>query len=78
VYVQVHEVPDDSDPEEREMSPSAFVIIVITPASAADVEGWLRPLEARFADADWRPLPGLGIPWPEPPAGMRAVLVEML
>ena len=78
VYVQVHEVPDDEDPEERDMWPSAFVVFVITSAPASEVEAWLRPLEPRQADADWQPIPGVTVPWPEPLAGMRAVLVEML
>jgi hypothetical protein len=78
VYVQVHEVPDDEDPEERAMWPSAFVVFVLTSAPAGEVAGWLRPLEPRYADADGQPAPGVAVPWPEPPAGMRPVLVEML
>ena len=78
VYVQIHEVPDDDDPEEREMWPSAFVIFVITSAPASEVEAWLRALEPRYADAEWHPAQDVAVPWPEPPAGMRPVLVEML
>jgi hypothetical protein len=78
VYVQIHEVPDDEEVEEREMWPSAFVIFVITSALASEVEAWLRPLELRYADPDWRPGPGVKLPWSEPPSGMRPVLVEML
>ncbi len=78
VYVKVHELPDDDDPEERDMWPSAFMLWVITSAPTGEVAGWLRLLEPRYADADWTPAPGVSVPWPDPPAGMRAVLVEML
>jgi hypothetical protein len=78
VYVELNEVPDDSDPQEQEMWPSAFVVFVITSAAAAEVEDWLRPLEPRYADADWQLAPGVAVPWPDLPPGMRAVLVEML
>ncbi len=82
VYVRVHEVPDDEDRVEREMWPSAFVVFIITsapaPAPAAEVEAWIRPLEPRYADAGWRPASGVAVPWPEPQAPMRPVLVEML
>jgi hypothetical protein len=78
VYVQVHEVPEDVDPEERMMWPSAFVVFIITSASAAEVESWLRSVEPRYVDGDWKPLSGVTVPWPEPPPGMQAVLVEML
>ncbi len=39
VYVEVREVPDDEDPEERDLWPSAFVVFIITSASASEVEG---------------------------------------
>jgi hypothetical protein len=78
VWVKVHELPDDADPVEREMWPSAFVVFVITSATSVEVEDWLRPLEARYADAEWRPSSGMAVPWTEPPAGMHVVLVEML
>ncbi len=76
VYVKIHELPDDDDEDEREMWPSAFVVFVLTSAPPGEVERWLAPLEPRFAD-DWRPAPGVPVPWPEPPPGFRPVIVEM-
>ena len=80
IYVKLHEIPDDSDPQEREMWPSGFVVFVITSASETEVECWLRQLEPRYIDAGWQASPGVVLPWrPEEfPQGMRPVLVEML
>lgn len=82
VWVEIHELPDDSFPEERDIWPQAFKAFVITSAPAAQVESWLGPQEPRYADDEWgpmlRPADARKVPWPEPPPGMRAVLVEML
>jgi hypothetical protein len=82
VWIAIHDVLDDSRPEDREMWPKAHQAFVITSAPAAQVESWLEPQEPRYADAEWGPLlPSAGVrrmPWAELPPGMRAVLVEML
>ncbi len=41
VYVELREIPDDSEAEEQQMWPSGFVLFVITSATAAEVESWL-------------------------------------
>lgn len=80
IYVKVHEIPDDSDPVEKTMWPSAFVLFIITSAPSAEIESWLQPLEPRYVDSDWRLESGMKTPWnPERwRSGMRAVFVEML
>lgn len=80
IYVQVHEVPDDTDPVERTLWPSAFVIFIITTATDTEIEHWLRPLEPRYIDSVWQLKPGIKAPWSCEAwrSGMRAVLVEML
>jgi hypothetical protein len=78
VYVKIHEAPDDSDLVEREMWPSAFVVFVITSASATEVEAWLVPLEPRYVDANWQPEFGVAVPWAVLPSGMKVIKVELL
>ena len=70
VWVAINELPDDSDPQERDMWPTAHQVFVITAAPAAQVEAWLEHQEPRYADAEWGPLlPSSGVrrmPSPEP------------
>jgi hypothetical protein len=79
VYIWVNELPDDSDPDERETWPQAHVAFVITSAAATEVESWFHQVEPRYADAEWNVRREVALPWADSlPNGMRPVMVELL